>query len=248
MNMEKFLDREYKVGVRDTDLFDMCRPSSLLNFFQDAAGAHVDTIGLHKKKEADTVRAIWMLVRVRYELCRPIRGKEKIRVRTYHRPTRGALVYRDFEIWSADELVGRCASVWVIADYVSHALLNAEEVLGSGEDSAYFPPRTEKVGKIHMPGDMEKAGEHRMGYSETDMNGHINNIRYADFACDAIRFEEMRGRYIKAMQITYSAECLPGQKIEMRTSSPDGKKYFVRGLDESGQPHFDVLIETDEIG
>jgi medium-chain acyl-[acyl-carrier-protein] hydrolase len=245
--MEKFFDREYKVNVRDTDLFDMCRPSSLLNFFQDVAGAHVDAMGCREKMETDTVHAIWMLVRVRYELYRPIRGKEKIRVRTYHRPTKGVFVYRDYEIWSGDALAGRCASVWVIADYVNHSLLNAELVLGTGEDTALVPARTEKLGKIRFPEGLRKTGAHRMGYSETDMNGHVNNIRYADFACDAIRFENMRGKYIKAMQITYSAECLPGQMIDVLSVSPDGEKYFVRGLDENGTAHFDVLIETAEI-
>ena len=63
-----------------------------------------------------------------------------------------------------------------------------------------------------MPKDLEDAGSRRIGYSETDINGHANNTRYADYACDTVHFEELAGRYVRELQITYSAECLAGRR------------------------------------
>ncbi len=36
---------------------------------------------------------------------------------------------------------------------------------------------------------METAGRRLLHYSDTDLNGHVNNNRYADFACDAMEIE-----------------------------------------------------------
>lgn len=45
------------------------------------------------------------------------------------------------------------------------------------------------LSKLRMPGEMEERDRRRMGYSDTDINGHVNNTRYADFVCDALRLE-----------------------------------------------------------
>ena len=104
----------------------------------------------------------------------------------------------------------------------------------------------EKLGKIRMPKEMEEVGERRIGYSETDLNGHANNTRYADYACDAIRFETLAGYYVKELQITYSAECLAGQSIRLLRQKQDSF-YYVRGVDKDGKPHFDIRMELAEI-
>lgn len=34
------------------------------------------------------------------------------------------------------------------------------------------------LAKLRMPGEMEERDRRRMGYSDTDINGHVNNTRY----------------------------------------------------------------------
>ena len=104
----------------------------------------------------------------------------------------------------------------------------------------------EKPGKIRMPKEMKPVGERRIGYSETDSNGHANNTRYADYACDAIAFETQRGKYLRQMQITYSTECLVGQTIRMLCEKEE-EIYYVRGVDKDGKSHFDIRMELAEI-
>ena len=205
-------ESEYPVRVIDTDLFDLCRPSSLMNFLQEAATEHANLLGIGAK-DLKGRGAVWMLVRLKYELLRPIRGGECLRVQTAYRPPKGTFVLRDFELYVGQEHVGSSLSTWALGDVNSHALLKAEQILPAGGTDA---PGKEKLGKIPMPKELEDAGVRVIGYSETDVNGHANNTRYADYACDAIHFERCRGQYVRQMQLTYSAECLAGQTIHMR--------------------------------
>ena len=51
-----------------------------------------------------------------------------------------------------------------------------------------------------------------MHYSDTDVNGHVNNTRYADFACDAVELDKLPPeQFLAEMQIGYLAECRPGR-------------------------------------
>ena len=187
-------EANYRVRVIDTDMFGLCRASSIMDFMQEAATEHANCLDIGAVTLAQQ-HAIWMLVRMHYTLLRPIRGGERLHIRTWGRQPRAAFVTRDFEIYADEALVGRAVSVWV---------------LGVPENPAKSP------GKIRMPAEMTDAGERRIGYSETDENGHANNTRYADYACDALHFERRRGQYVKEFQITYSAEWLAGHTSYMR--------------------------------
>lgn len=235
----------FRVRVIDTDLFGLCRPSSLMNFLQETATLHADRLGIGRDDLVAQSGAIWMVVRLRYTLSRPIYSGEELRVKTWYRTPKGAYALRDFDLFVGDEHVGSAISTWVVADSVSHELLKAEQILPSAE-ALPGAPYTEKLGKIKMPKELENAGTRRIGYSETDINGHANNTRYADFACDAIHFETCAGKYLREFQITYSAECLAGQSVTMQQKQ-EGNTFYVRGVDKESKPHFDIRMELAEI-
>lgn len=242
--MQNFYEAEYDIRVINTDMFGLCRPSSVMDFLQEAATEHAVALGIGRDELTEKSRAIWMLVRLRYTLLRPLRSGERLHIKTWYRPPKGAFVLRDFDLFVGDEHVGSALSTWVLADVETHSLLKAEDILSGGDpaEGAF----TEKLGKIRMPKDLEDAGGRRIGYSETDINGHANNTRYADYACDAVHFEELAGRYVRELQITYSAECLAGQTISLQRRQ-EGETWYVRGVDKDGKPHFDIRMEVAEI-
>lgn len=240
------MDSRFIVGSRETDLFDMCRPSALLGFLQSAATAH--SVELHYSREELVERhhAIWMLVRMKYTLRRPLRGMEELTIRTWHRQVKGPTMYRDFDILVGDELVGEAVSAWVVADVESHALLRLTSVLPDTDRTAEADCKSETLGKIRIPRDgFQWSEERRMQYSDTDINGHVNNVRYADFFCDAIHLENRRGKYPRSIQINYSAECLPGETITLSAARED-ERWLVLGADGQGKARFEAMAELAE--
>ena len=242
--MEAIYETNYPVRVINTDMFGLCRPSSVMDFMQEAATEHTVILGISTEDLAKN-HAIWMLVRMKYTLSRPIYGGEVLRVKTWGRPPQGVYVLRDFELYVGEERVGEAVSIWVLGDVENHTMLRAEDILP--QEGAWEPEHPmAKPGKIRMPKDMDETGERRIGYSETDSNGHANNTRYADYACDAICFENRAGQYLKELQITYSAECLAGQTVRMLCKN-DENTFYVRGVDKDDKSHFDIRMELAEI-
>ena len=86
-----------------------------------------------------------------------------------------------------------------------------------------------------------------MRYSDCDLNGHVNNTRYADFACDAVEMENLApDRYLAEMQLGYLAECRPGETLTLQTSGL-GDSRFVRGVDDAGKPRFEAALLFGEL-
>lgn len=243
--MDSFCEETFQVRVIDTDLFGLCRPSSLMNFLQETATSHANVLGIGRRDLIEQSSAIWMVVRLKYTLFRPVYGDEMLRVRTWYRVPKGAFALRDFDLFVGEEHVGKAISTWVVADSKSHELLKADQILPS-DGALSCAPYDEKLGKIKMPRELEPAGVRTIGYSETDANGHANNTRYADFACDAMHFERCAGCYLKEFQITYSAECLAGQTVSMQQKQEE-TTFYVRGVDAAGKSHFDIRMKLSDI-
>ena len=100
--------------------------------------------------------AIWMLVRMKYTIHRPIRGGEVLRIKTWGRRPTGAFVIRDYELYVGQERVGEAVSTWVLGDMENHSLLRAEDLL-SPEGALEMDHPQEKLGKIRMPKEMEEV-------------------------------------------------------------------------------------------
>ena len=57
---------------------------------------------------------------------------------------------------------------------------------------------------IHTPKNRKKIYTKTVRYSDLDINGHMNNTKYADVLVDALSVDELKDRFISEMQLNYS--------------------------------------------
>lgn len=245
--MSAFFEDTYTVDSRDTDLFGQCRPSALLGFLQEAAIQAAGELGVSREEMVRQYHAFWMLSRIRYTLVRPLRCGERVGVKTWHRGGKAAVMYRDFDLYIGNEHVGEAISIWVLADLDNHKLLRLSEISQfEGTDGGALC-RTEQLRKPRLPEDMVLSEVRRMHYSDTDINGHVNNGKYADFACDALALERLgTERFVSSLQLGYLAECLPGEELSLYTGQKEGE-YFALGRGEEGKERFQAILTLDNL-
>ena len=86
--------------------------------------------------------------------------------------------------------------------------------------------KTRTLNKLRAPKDLKLLERRKMHYSDTDVNGHVNNTRYADFACDAVELDKLPPeQFLAEMQIGYLAECRPGEILDLEAGSIDSGCY-----------------------
>ena len=242
-----YYEKTYMVDSRDIDPWYHCRPSGLLGALQEAAVEAACALHVSREETLAKYNCFWMLARMWYRLDRPLGWGDDITIRTWHRGARGASTYRDFGLYVEGKPVGEAVSTWVLADADTHRIFRMSRVdeFQGTDGGALNKSRT--LSGLHLPEHMEHAESRALHYSDTDVNGHVNNVRYVDFICDALHMEHLGpGRYVSSLQVGYLAECMAGETIELCTGQAGGV-WYVHGADRDGKSRFDGAVELADI-
>ena len=197
-----YYEKDYVVDSRDIDPWYHCRPSGLTGMLQEAATQAACALHVSRDETMDKYHCFWMLARMWYRLDRPLSWGDRVTIRTWHRGAKGASTYRDFDLYVDGRPVGEAVSTWVLADADTHRLFRMSRVEEfQGTDGGALC-KTKTLSGLHLPADMALADSRALHYSDTDVNGHVNNVRYVDFICDALHMGNLGpGRYVSALQV-----------------------------------------------
>lgn len=237
-----FYEGSYLVDSRDVDQWYHCRPSGLLGILQEAAVSAACALHASREEMLEKYNLFWMMARLWYRLERPLMWGERVTVRTWHRGGKGVSTYRDFDLLVDGRPVGEAVSLWVVADVQTHRLgrlSGIEEFQGTDGGELC---KKKLLSHLRLPQGMELADRRGMHYSDTDVNGHVNNVRYADFICDALHMERLGAeQFVSSLQVGYLAECQAGETLELYTGEQEGQ-WFVHGTDGDGKSRFDGAV------
>ena len=240
--MSQIFEMTLPIRSGEVDGMGRCKASALLGHMQEAATGAAEQGGFSRESTLERYGSFWMLTRLWYQVKRPLLFSEALTIRTWHRGERGASLYRDYDLFVGQEHVGECVSSWVLANIQTRALHRMSQVAElKGTDGGTYC-KEKKLHKLVLPEEMELVQKRMLHYSDTDMNGHVNNTRYADFVCDALSMEHLsQKKYLSQLQIGYLAECKPGEQIHLLAGQQEDK-HFVKGIDEAGKSRFEASV------
>jgi len=245
--MSTFFEMEYTVDSRDVDLFGMCRPSAMLGILQEAATRAAMALELSGPEVLEKYNALWMINRIWVSLDSPVRWNDHLTVKTWHRGGSGASNYRDFDIYREGVRIGEGVTGWVLVYADSRRLVRLKDVKELQESHGGELMKDIKLHRAPQPDSWDESAPRPMRYSDTDINGHINNTHYADFACDALHLEEvMKGKFFREFQLDYTGECMAGETIRVDTAVR-GDRLFAKGEGADGGRRFDCVLTLEHL-
>ena len=240
--MSTICETTFRVDSRDVDMFNQCRPSALLGYLQEAATQAAIQLGVSGPEILEKYNCLWMVSRNWVELDAPLRWNEEVTIQTWHRGGSGVATYRDFDIFRDGVRIGQGVSQWVMVDADTHKLYRLRDVVEFQGNDGGERKKTMKLHRVPMPQTFQETGHRYLGYSDTDINGHINNIHYADFACDALHLERHgQGKFVREFQISYIGECKAGEELAMETAV-EGEHLYARGVGAEGDSRFEYAM------
>ena len=245
--MGTFYEGQFRVDSRDVDLFNQCRPSAVLGILQEAATQAALALGASGPEVLAKYNCLWMVTRSWVELDAPLRWNDVVDVKTWHRGASGASSYRDFDLFREGKPIGQGTTIWVMVDADSRKLFRMKELAEfQGTDGGELC-KSVKLHRIPMPEEFDNRVRRDLRYSDTDINGHVNNIHYADFACDSLHLEELgRGKFVHSLQIGYVNECRAGETIWVDTAAR-GDELLARGSGEDGVERFEFSLTLADL-
>ena len=228
--MEPIFRQEYKITAFHLDCFGRARPSVLLHFAQEAAGAHC----LELAADWDTLAArhmFWAVTRQKLQITRLPRLGERITVETWPMPTTKVAYPRSTVAYDQEgNEVFRAISLWVLMNTDTRAMIlpgkSGLEIRGALRGNELAVPSS-----LH-PQLLEHTCRRRVVYGDLDRNRHMNNARYMDWVDDLLpsRFHETRPAH--EITICYHAEATEGQELTLNYRVSQEGELRVDGLRE----------------
>lgn len=220
----------------DVDSSSTMKATTFLNYAQEAANIHADYLGVGYDS-MHTTRKAWVLARMRVVFHRLPKWREHIIMQSWHKGAAGFLYLRDFEMFDnegAEKLVSATSS-WLVIDIDTRKLSKYTELAENEGKCIVENAIDEPAPKITMPRGVEPVHviSHKVDYSDLDMVGHVNNVKYTEWSMNAVELDITTSRPLKELVINFNNEIKAGDTVEMyrhcETAADGSLVYFIEG-------------------
>ena len=229
--MSKILSEEHIITCYEADANQFMRPTAMLDLMQEAANVNASTLGFGYDEMINSNMA-WVLSRTHVKFVNTPKWRQEVNLKTWHKGVSKLFHLRDFILSDKEgnPLVLATTS-WLIIDLNTRRLVRNSALAMS--DTAIDAIET-PADKVVIPVDIEPelVRKHPVTWSEVDTNGHVNNVKYAVWALDAVKAEDIKERPLKEMLINYDAEVMPSDTVKIsrvRQESEEGITYYITG-------------------
>lgn len=236
--------KDYEIKYVDVDAFDIIKASALLGIMQESACLSADELGFGyaeiQPKNLGFILANWFV-----DLLRPVKLGEVLQIHTWPLKPKHLVFLRDFEFYVGGEKVGAASARWCMIDVKNFKFVPVSANFKDGFFDGYNTERSIEFSSWKIADCGEKIYSHsrRIGFSDYDHYFHANNTKYADYVTDAFSAEEMCGKFIKSLQISYVKQCKAGETLEIFKTRGEDCYYYVDGkVGEELRVQFKVLL------
>lgn len=229
------------------------RPSVVLDIMQETAGGQLEHIGIDDVKMHEEEHKAFIISRMTLEIYGSMPPASYIDARTWFTVGKAANFPRNYEIVLDGEVKARGLCNWALVDTENKKLVrykdyplpeeHAEEKLELGISDRF---------RIPKDAEFTEVSSMKVEFWQTDINKHLNNVRYVDpmWSC----LPDIENRDVKAVSIHYMHEAVRGENVRIMVSNPYPCDIEVEGeggvIDNHYSPLTDEIVyvrmETDE--
>lgn len=200
----------------DVDMSGTLKPASFLNYAQEAANIHADYIGVGYDSMHITRKA-WVLARMRVIFHKLPQWREHVNIQSWHKGSNGFQYFRDFVVFDegGNEKLISATTTWLVIDVDTRRMSKFTEL--AEDKSIKEDVIADSAPKVVLPKDNEPlfVMSHSVSYSDLDMNGHVNNVKYTEWAMNAIELDVVNNKRLKELIINFNSEIVPGDTVDI---------------------------------
>lgn len=210
--MGKVYQREFQVPYYQSDAKREMNIPAILNVALQMSGEQSTALERSDVWLYEHFHYVWIVTEYEISVTRLPRFMETVRVETEAISYNKFFCYRDFRFFDeTGEVLLEIHSSWVLMDPDTRKAARVEDeiVAPYGSVKTTKLERGHKFAKLDAP---EKRTYH-VRYSDIDMNQHVNNSKYYDWAVDPLGFDFLTNHQPAKIYIKYNHEVRPGEEI-----------------------------------
>ena len=230
------------IRIRDCDVsFNRkLRPSCLFSLMQEASIDHTEHLGAGRDKTLDR-GFLWVLTRQKVLINRLPEYDEQVLFESWPGETMHVLFPRYYRMLDANGQVLLSASaLWTLIDAETRSFIfpQKEGIVVPGEITGNEIPLPSGIRSLPT----QQQRHFSVPYSHTDINGHMNNIRYID-ECENMIPDIASKRPLKEITVEYAHEILLGEEMVISLGIQD-QSFFFSG--DGAAHYFSLLLRYAE--
>ncbi len=228
-----------EINNYDVDMHGIMRPTQLL--------AKLEEVGSHQMAKFppsnDDLRAEgkgFILSRVVMSIYGDIHEGDDAICETWATDSRGLCFNRCYRLSVNGEVMAEVYTVWALLDFKAGKLLRVEDSgeIGGEKDECFelsLPLR------VRMPKteEMTAVASRKIYYSDTDINGHMNNTKYLNMLCDFV--PEIKDKKLKGINISYANEAPLDDELTVY-SKVENETVYIRTVRSDGKTNCEAVL------
>ncbi len=214
----------FRVRAYETDLHGCASIQTLCNYFQAAAGNHARTYGV-SIDNLNEQGLTWVLSRLHLQMdAYPVWGDEVL-VETWPSGLQGLLAIREFIFHGAAPedgdrpVLGRGTSAWIIVDVKRKRPVRFPAFIRDVNRPERPRPLPDPFAKLTLPTETNYEHSFPVRYSDLDINRHVNNVRYAEWAVESVPEEVLHTCRLREIELQFRAETTFGDTVVVQTQN-----------------------------
>ena len=212
--MEYYLEK-YKIKYSDVDRNNKCKISRILDFFQDIATSHSDSLGYGSAKMLE-LNLGWLVTAWKFRINKLPTADERIEIRTWSRGLKGLTARRAVEILNEKkESIIQADSHWVLYNLKEKKIMKpvGEIISIYGINYKTVIEEIKHTNTKEIKGNLISEKTLKIERRDIDTNGHLNNSRYLDYALEALPDEVYNNIKIEEAELKYKKQVFENEEI-----------------------------------
>jgi len=205
--------------------------AEFFRFFQDAAVAHTTACGYSLEKLSELNRA-WILLSVHLKLEKPLRLGEEIQIKTWTYDFSRVSGPRAFVVENSKTgiVFANAVAMWAFVDAETGRPkeIPADMLCQFGNGKSAELPYIRRAPKFDTE---THVGDFRVLKRDLDSNGHMNNVRYIEYAMEALP----KNAEISEIEVFYKHSTFYDDKISLYSKQDDDNSILIEFKTKDGE-------------
>lgn len=225
----------FKIRAYEVDVTGRATSLTIGNFLQEIAGNHAGELGVSVDK-LFSKKLTWVLSRLHFKMISYPFWREEISITTWPSDAYGKYATRDFELFnSKKELIGQATTSWMLIDLTKMKPITMPEFITSIDLPKRNRAINDKFDKLPRVENAELQKKYNVRLSDLDINQHVNNVNYIEWAIETIPIEVSQRFQLSQFEISFRAESKYGDSVISiaQEIEKNGQKTYLHNLTKS---------------
>jgi len=233
--VDNYFDKEFELRYFEMNNSGQATPTTILTLLEETAADHCYSIN-HSLYDLVEQNVGWVLLSGVMQMDRYPNYKEKIVIRTWLSEYSAIKGLRENLIYDEQQnIIGRAKGLWVFFDIEWRRPIRIFEDIKEQWSSYAEECITQDLSKkIETIEGADYTKKFKVNRYDTDMNKHVNNIRYLQWVMESIPEEIIDNYYLHSIDGRFIAEAQYNDAIVSLTKIGDDENSFIHTIKVRG--------------